>query len=135
MAYFEWKKDYSVGVESIDEQHKAIVKELNRLYEAMQAGRGQDVLNDVMSELGRYTSYHFTLEEKMMADYGDPGLVKHKLEHKALLDEVAQKAELVKKGGATAVFEVSEFVRKWLVNHIAGSDMLYSELMISKGAK
>ncbi len=44
MSLMEWNEKLSVGVPSIDEQHKKLVAMLNELYDAMQAKHDQDAL-------------------------------------------------------------------------------------------
>ena len=51
MVFFPWKDEYSVGIKKFDEQHKNLVGFLNELYEAMNNGRGKDILGKVLSNL------------------------------------------------------------------------------------
>ncbi len=60
--FLEWNENLSVGVPSIDEQHKALLALLNELFDSTQAGRGQAVLGKVLKELADYTVYHFKYE-------------------------------------------------------------------------
>jgi hemerythrin len=39
-----WSDNFSVGVSSIDEQHKELFHRTNRLLEACQEGRGKEVV-------------------------------------------------------------------------------------------
>ena len=59
----EWTEELSVGVPSIDEQHKVLIRLLNELFDATQAERGQTLLGKVLNELADYTVYHFQYEE------------------------------------------------------------------------
>ncbi len=133
MAFFEWQDAYSVKVPSIDKQHQGIVEFLNRLYTAMQQGRGQDVLDEIMVGLTDYTQYHFDHEIDMLKKVGFEDVGAHIREHERLIAELEKQKVLVKQGGVTAVFGVSEFLKKWLVEHIGGTDMLYSDYVVSKG--
>ena len=41
MAIIEWKDEYSVGIQSIDQQHKIWVGLINKLHDAMKKGEGK----------------------------------------------------------------------------------------------
>jgi hemerythrin len=69
MALFDWKEDYSVGVASIDDQHKRLIAWINRLHEAMTAGAAGNVMEQTLADLIDYTVYHFATEEKLFAQY------------------------------------------------------------------
>lgn len=44
MAFINWSDKLSVGVQQMDMQHKRLVELINELYEAMNSGKGNDVL-------------------------------------------------------------------------------------------
>lgn len=68
MALIEWTPALEVGLEEMDRQHRQLVKILNELHQAMQAGGRQRDLMRVMDELLQYTKYHFSTEERLMAE-------------------------------------------------------------------
>ena len=76
MPLIAWDQGFSVGVGSIDEQHKKLIGLLNDLHDAMRFGKGRDVLGKVLAELIDYTAYHFRTEEGLFAKYG-PDIVKY----------------------------------------------------------
>ena len=51
MSLMEWNEKLSVGVPSIDAQHKKLVAMLNELYDAMQAKHSQEALGKVLDGL------------------------------------------------------------------------------------
>ena len=50
MALLNWSSELSVGIPKIDQQHQKLVGFLNELYDAMQAGKGRDVLGKHIME-------------------------------------------------------------------------------------
>jgi hemerythrin-like metal-binding protein len=72
MAFMDWQAAYSVGVLSIDEQHRAPLDIVNRLHGVMKRGGAADELKGVLEELATYTRYHFSHEEQMMERCGYP---------------------------------------------------------------
>lgn len=78
MAFFNWDDLGSVNIERIDNQHKKLVSYLNELFEAMRAGKGNEVLEKILNALLSYTNTHFASEEKLTQTHGYPGYLFHK---------------------------------------------------------
>jgi hemerythrin-like metal-binding protein len=134
MAFMDWQAAYSVGVLSIDEQHRALLDIINRLHGVMSRGGAADELKGVLGELVAYTLYHFSHEEQMMDRCGYPGLAEHKRIHSALLGQVeAFQKELVG-GRATVSLQLMTFLKDWLSKHILETDMRYRSHMTSRRA-
>lgn len=74
MPQIEWLDQYSVGVESIDNQHKELFARINKLLDACSQGEGKKVLPEVLDFLGDYVVFHFSTEEKYMKEYLYPPL-------------------------------------------------------------
>ena len=49
MPLMEWTDKLSVGVPSIDAQHKKLVSMANTLYDAMKAGHGKEILDETLA--------------------------------------------------------------------------------------
>jgi len=127
MALIEWDDSrYSTSVGKVDEQHKRLFEILNDLHTAMEEGRAEEELGDILRELEDYTEYHFTDEEHMMKDCGyaqDCASCFH--DHQDMHENFASKvSELREKheSGEYITMEVLEFARDWLDSHIAGDD-------------
>jgi hemerythrin len=132
----EWNQNLSVGVPSIDEQHKALLGLLNELYDATQAGKGQVVLGKVLKELADYTVYHFQYEESLFAQTGYSAALDHIKEHDDLIKLVQVQRQKFE-DGARAVLseELLKFLRRWLYMHIMGSDKKFGPHLVSMGIK
>jgi hemerythrin len=136
MPLMEWSDKLSVGVPSIDTQHKKLVGMANELYDAMKAGHGKDVLNKTLDGLINYTVTHFKYEEKLFAQTGYAASAPHLKEHEDLTKQVLAVQEKMKKGVSFAQsMEVMEFLKNWLINHILKSDKAYSSHLNAKGIK
>lgn len=65
--FFPWDDMlYSVGIASIDAQHKKLVALVNNLFEAMKSGKGATVVGSILDELIQYTASHFKYAEECM---------------------------------------------------------------------
>jgi hemerythrin len=133
MALLSWDDGYSVGIKEIDEQHKELINLINLLYEAMSAGKGDQVLGEIMERLVIYTQTHFVTEERLMVEYQFPGYAEHKAEHDDLIGQVAIIHRQYKEGAAGLTMQILIFLEDWLVEHILGVDQLYKAFLLEKG--
>jgi len=134
MALIEWSENYSVGVASLDEQHKRLVELINRLHQAMLDGQGRSVVHEILDALIDYTKVHFSTEEKLMESHGYPDLEAQRAQHTDLVRQVAEFQEKEKSGRLTLSMELISFLRDgWLVKHIVASDKRYGPFFREKG--
>lgn len=133
MAYFDWNDSYSVGVKEFDDHHKRLIELINKLNEAMVAGKASQEVGVVIDELLKYTNFHFAAEEARMAQHGYPALRTQKTEHEALKARVVTFREKVLKSQVGVSIEVSKFLKDWLTTHILQEDKKYQPFFKSKG--
>lgn len=135
MAFFQWNDQLSVKIAQIDMQHKKLVDMVNEMFEAMQAGKGKDVLGKILAELIQYTRTHFATEERLMQTHGYQDFAAHKKEHDDLAKQVLDLESKFKAGEPVMSSSVGTFLKGWLVNHIKGTDMKYAPFLNSKGVR
>lgn len=134
MALIEWTPALELGVEQMDRQHRQLVKILNELHQAMLGGSQPRDLMRVMKELILYTKYHFTTEERLMAETGYPGLPRHKQKHEALTAKAEEYTAEVLRGRATVSLSILQFLKDWLNRHILGTDKEFAEFAKARRA-
>jgi hemerythrin len=125
MAFIDWKESYNTGVGPIDEQHQRLVELINELHSAMKQAKSKEVIGEVISELAKYTQYHFTDEEKYMQRANYPKLLEHKKEHDDFVAHVSDYKGRFDRGEVMLSIDVLNFLQDWLVDHIEGSDQDY----------
>ena len=136
MPLMVWNEKMSVGIASIDEQHKKLVGMLNDLFDGVQAGKAAEVLGQVLDGLIAYTAAHFKFEEEHFTKTGYPATAAHKKEHDDLTKQVLDVQAKYKSGvTGTLSLEVMNFLKNWLVTHIQGSDKGYGPHLIAKGVR
>jgi len=54
-----WNDSLSVGVMTIDAQHKKLVDTLNQLHDAMLSGQARQLTSPILERLLQYTREHF----------------------------------------------------------------------------
>lgn len=122
MGYFSWSDELSVGSSFIDNDHRKLIALINELHQAMRRDQGREILQPVLTELIKYTQEHFAREEEHMLKIDYAERAAHKLEHDKLLSEVLEMQRKFDDGSAMLTFQVSKFLRDWLVKHIMESD-------------
>ena len=88
--FVEWKDDYSVGIDSIDQQHKKLLSLINQLQTAVDYSTGEQFEREALDELVEYTKTHFTYEEGMMRDNDYPDFEAHKRQHEKMFNTVRE---------------------------------------------
>lgn len=124
MALFVWTDELSVGNAFIDGDHQKLVAMVNSFHDAMEQGRGRDVIGNVLSNLVIYTKEHFGREEAQMQRIQYPQYLAHKLEHDKLMREVMELQSGFLSGNTMMTVTVSRFLRDWLLIHIKQTDQL-----------
>ncbi len=130
MALLQWSEKLSVGVIEMDRQHRKLVDLVNRLYDAMASGQGDDIKKDILTELVMYTKVHFAAEERLMRECGYPQFAAHQVLHEQLTGKVQQLYEKVQAGQMVPSVSLSNFLKDWLVNHILQQDRKYAQYLV-----
>jgi len=83
MEQITWTEDFSVGVVRLDEQHKRLIKMINRLIAEPQTTTESEMVSDLLSDMTNYAQAHFTAEEELMRQHNYPRLEEHVAQHRA----------------------------------------------------
>lgn len=130
--YVKWDDKYSVGIESIDDDHRKLFHLINQFETAIRYHTGETFEKQALNDLLDYTRYHFDREEKMLEENGYADIAAHKDEHQKMIAKVDEFFNDYKERGHAALEEAPGFLRDWLINHINGTDQAYSEFMQGK---
>ena len=133
--FVEWKDEYSVGIDSIDQQHKKLLNLINQLQTAVDYSTGEQFEREALDELVDYTKTHFTYEEGLMRDNNYPDFEPHKAQHEKMFEKVREVLAEYEQDQDTAMANAAEYLKDWLINHINGTDKEYSSYLIGKGVK
>lgn len=129
-----WKPGLSVQVADIDEDHKKLIKMINRLFGAALSLDPGVVLRTILDELTDYVAVHFEREEAYMRRYAYPGYEAHKQDHQQLLEAAARFRKNMELGlSINLKNEIEQSLRDWLVLHIQGQDKQLGHFLNQQG--
>jgi len=132
--FVAWEDSLSVGIKSIDDDHKKLLTLINNLQTAIYYPTGEAFERQALKELVEYTKYHFEREEKMMLDNGYPEFEAHKRKHEEMIAQVQVYCKKYETDPEGTIQEMTDFLKRWLIEHIAGTDQKYSKHLIERGA-
>jgi hemerythrin len=135
MALMSWGSKYSVGVEEVDNQHKALMKVLNELHAASMRGQAQQAAGPLIRQMVTLAREHFATEERLMELTGYPGLAGHRAKHRELTEKVAEFLSRHEKSDKTMYTQLLYFMRDWLTQHMQTEDHEYAPWMSTHGVK
>lgn len=120
----EWNDRYKVGVERIDDQHKALFAFTNAIEESIRNGWQMGKANEAVQYLVDYARLHFRHEEDCMFRYKCPIAGVNKDAHAQFLAAIEDfQRKLESSPGWDLLSEIHEFLQSWLVKHICKIDV------------
>lgn len=119
-----WNDELNLGLEEIDNQHRALFGKLETLLDACISGRAAEEVIGMLAFLDDYVVVHFRTEEELQERFGYPGLPFHRQQHEQFRQRLALlKEEMTKEGkGSDVALQVNEMLVDWLRNHILTVD-------------
>ena len=134
MSLLTWNDSYSVGVETIDQQHSGLFAILNELHAAMMKGHAQNLVGPLLDKLVTYTLGHFAYEERMMQEARYPNFAAHRAHHVDLARQVEEFMARYKRGDGALTIELLQFLKDWLTKHIQHEDKQYRPYLTRNAA-
>lgn len=122
MSLIAWRDEFSLGVESVDVEHREMIELINALDTSMQDGASQDDVVETLGEIHARISAHFALEEKIMRDAGYEKLATHKADHERLLDRLLNVIDSVDEEGSYERTALSDYLNGWFSVHFRVHD-------------
>jgi diguanylate cyclase (GGDEF)-like protein/hemerythrin-like metal-binding protein len=126
---FKWTADLSVGLSSIDEDHKFLIDTLNQLIACLHNHSSDDVVDDIFITLVDYTKHHFAREEQLMQKISFPDYNNHKKQHSYFLSRLHELQNMLKEkqSNQLVLVETIEFLTQWFLDHIVTFDITLGE--------
>jgi len=135
MAVIAWKTVYETGIVALDNEHRQLIDQINRLYEALRDKRSDEVLTDILAMLQNYTVDHFAHEEKLMAAYGFSGLEEHRRHHGELIVAIEELKKNASADTGSLAAALLKLLRTWVLEHIVEVDKRYGVFLESRAGR
>ena len=128
-----WTKDLSVGVESIDQQHKEIIKRINLLVDSCATGSCKDEAHKLLNFLHDYLGTHFDDEEALMRETEYPNYDSHIEHHKLFLEKMtAIEERLASEGPSSELYtEFNYTVIDLFIDHMCTVDRALGKYVLA----
>lgn len=119
-----WDESFVLGIEELDEQHRAIIEQFTSFSEAIQAGTAQNILADTAHFLVKYAQQHFATEEGYMERYNYPRIDEQRHEHQVFTADAGEMLKRIDEHGASRELAtiLTGKLTRWLIQHIRTND-------------
>ncbi len=120
MISIVWTQDLEVQREEIDDQHRRLFSLLADFYTELMKGGGREVQAKLLEDLMSYAGEHFAMEEMLLQEH--PDFARHRQLHYSFIKKMNAFERRYLHGEIALGVEMVDFVRRWLCEHIAGTD-------------
>ena len=123
--FLQWKDEFSVGIEEVDNQHKELMEMIKSLLKICMVDSKTkfESFNKLAAKAIERFIEHFGTEEKLMLESDYPKYDEHKARHDKLLVDVKEMMEKIpKENGDEKLMNIVIFIREWFVETVHGSD-------------
>ena len=122
MSLIEWDEKFSVGVASVDHEHRELIGLVNETYGRLMRPGADITVPDFFGEIYTRISAHFALEENIMRASRYVHLQEHKADHERLLDEIR---DIMDDYEDRQIFDAEQFAQRlesWFTGHFRTHD-------------
>ncbi|MCU7876925.1 MAG: hemerythrin family protein [Candidatus Thiodiazotropha sp. (ex Lucinoma borealis)] len=125
--FLQWRDDWYLGVDEIDQQHLALVDLVNRIAQSLedseQPSGSKKTAMDLLLLLQDETRSHFKDEEDFMRIHDYPEQRSHHREHALLQAELRDLIREVEEQERLLDLDILISLKHWLINHVIDSDL------------
>lgn len=122
MNLLQWKPEYSVGVASMDDEHREMIELINDTYAKLDSHSGADEVEACLGDIFSTISMHFALEEKIMRQARYAEYQAHKEDHEDLLDQIRDLMDDFVADPATGSEVLAKSLSDWFSGHFSSFD-------------
>jgi hemerythrin len=123
MPHLKWKTKYTIGLPSIDRQHRKIFENLLSLERAITNKQSSNEIRHLLKQLAENLDLHWAIEEALLEIIRYPKIEEHRQSH-AKLNEALAKLE-IHLGGHQPMDEIARFFETWFIEHVLAGDVDY----------
>lgn len=128
---YEFKEEFRVGIEFIDEEHKKLFEIADKAYNTLMdefIPDKYDYIIEILNELREYAAIHFQHEEEYMARTNYRRILSQKVMHADFIEALSKyNIYDLDENQKDTIMEILNLLNDWLINHIMKSDKLIGE--------
>ncbi len=131
---FKFTNDCFIGVSEIDAEHEKLFELIAKTDDTLRNHSNPvEHATGFIHELKEYAISHFAHEEAYMERICDPELPRQKREHAAFVSKINSYdlQDVTEESAKTVLLELLEYLSRWLMGHILGSDILIGQFCSS----
>jgi hemerythrin len=131
---FEWRPEYSVGIEEIDAQHQELFRRAGLFIESLTRQSRQEI-GILLSFLRLYAVTHFGAEEAWMRESNYPATAEHEKQHDGFIKDILALSDQHEKKSGQGIepARVAGWLEKWLKNHVTSTDTDFARHLKATG--
>jgi hemerythrin len=120
----EWRQNLSVGIKTLDFQHRELLQITNDLFTGCLYGKNiaDAYFRTTAHQTVDYIRDHFVAEEYIMKEAEYPGLPEHRKQHGRFSSELLKQIRKFETGTQFVPIKFARHLRDWILNHIAIMD-------------
>jgi hemerythrin len=120
----QWDESLELGFKEIDDQHRSIFAQFEKLSAAAQEGSSQELIEQLAKFLFEYAHVHFSTEDKLMQEYKYPKIEMQRHEHGEFTRDANDLTRRIEREGATRelAIETTGKLLRWIIQHIKKHD-------------
>lgn len=122
----EWEASFLIGIEELDQEHKALLDDINRLHAELAGHEEKQEIEKCLGDIYARMQAHFALEEHVMKEHDYVFFGEHKREHEKLLDSYTESMiRILNSPAAPAEADIERIeviLNRWISDHIISSD-------------
>jgi hemerythrin len=122
MQLLQWKPSFTLGIASVDTEHRDMINTINRVYATLEDEGSELQVNRVLGEIHAQISAHFALEERLMRAAGYAEYAQHKDSHEQLLDEIRDLMDSFSADPVAGRTQLQESLSNWFGVHFSTFD-------------
>ncbi len=123
MSLIAWRKEFEIGIPSVDHEHRSLVEQINALAEGLSAGAPMATGLDHFGRIHAAISAHFALEEEVMRDMAYDEIAAHKADHERLLDDIRGIMDAYEQGAYVGGADLlADHLGRWFTEHFRSKD-------------
>lgn len=133
--YLTWDSSLSVGIDSIDNQHKELLNCIEQLLISIEDGKSNDEVIKTLDFLEEYVVKHFNEEEEIQNKTNYPLLDIQHIQHENFKNDLKEFRRVFETHGVSTVLalNIQQNLVDWIKNHIMNLDKDLGDFLIEIG--